>query len=217
VTLPRARYIRAVSAPREAILDSILRDSLLSKDLRPMQVDDNAARVLQLLTALQRPRRVVEIGTYFGYSAIHIARALPLGGRLVTLEVDVDFAALARENLERAGVADRVEVVVGPAADHLAGLAPESLDMVFIDADKLAYPAYLKLCYPLLRRGGLLVADDAFADGDLSSESAEGDADGDGEAAIRAINTYNRAVARSPQLLSAFVGTDNGLMVSYKR
>lgn len=213
MTLPRLRYVRAVSAPREEVLDSILRSSLLGNGLRPMQVDDNAARVLHLLTALQRPQHVIEIGTYFGYSAIHIARGLPPGGQLVTLELDADLAALARVNLERAGVAELVEVVVGPAAHHLAGLTPGSLDMVFIDADKLAYPAYLKLCYPLLRRGGLLVADDAFADGDLSSESA----DGDGEAARRAINTYNRAVARSPQLLSAFVGTDHGFMVSYKR
>lgn len=213
MTLPRTRYVRAVSGPREEVLDGILRDSLLTGGLRPMQVDDNAARVLQLLTALQRPRRVVEIGTYFGYSAIHIARGLPPGGHLVTLEVDPEMAALARKNLERADVADRVEVVVGPAADHLATLAPESLDMVFIDADKLSYPTYLKLCFPLLRSGGVLIADDAFADGDLSSESE----DGEGAAAVRAINSYNRAVARSPRMLSAFVGTDNGFMVSYKR
>jgi predicted O-methyltransferase YrrM len=205
--------VRAVSGPREKILDDILRDSLLTEGLRPMQVDDNAARVLQLLTALARPQRVVEIGTYFGYSAIHIARGLPPGGRLVTLEVDAELAALAWGNLERAGVADRVEVVVGPAADHLAGLAPESLDMVFIDADKLSYPTYLKLCFPLLRRGGVLIADDAFADGDLSSESE----DDDGATAVRAVNSYNRAVGRSPRMLSAFVGTDNGFMVSYRR
>jgi caffeoyl-CoA O-methyltransferase len=212
MTMSRTRYVRAISAPREEVLDNILRDSLLTGGLRPMQVDDNAARVLQLLTVLLRPQRVVEIGTYFGYSAIHIARGLPPGGHLVTLEVDPEVAALARANLERAGVADRVEVVVGPAADHLATLAPESLDMVFIDADKLSYPTYLKLCFPLLRSGGILVADDAFADGDLSSESEDGEG-----AAVRAINSYNRAVARSQRMLSAFVGTDNGFMVSYKR
>ena len=213
MTIPPARYVRAISPPREEVLDRILRDSLLDNRLRPMQVDDNAARVLQLLTVLHRPRQVVEIGTYFGYSAIHIARGLPPGGHLVTLEVDAGLAELARGNLEKVGLADRVEVVVGPAADHLSGLPRESLDMVFIDADKLSYPTYLKLCFPLLRRGGVLVADDAFADGDFSSESP----DGDGAAAARAINSYNLAAARSPRMLSAFIGTNTGFLVSYKR
>ncbi|MFF3377817.1 O-methyltransferase [Streptomyces sp. NPDC002680] len=205
--------MRAVFPPREELLDRILRDSLLSNGLRPMQIDDNAARVLQLLTTLHRPQQVVEIGTYFGYSAIHIARGLPPGGRLVSLEVDADLASLAQDNLKQAGLTDSVEVIVGLAADYLTELAPESQDMVFIDADKVSYPAYLKLCFPLLRHGGMLVADDVFADGDFSSESP-GD---DGGGAVRAINAYNRATARSPQLLSAFIGTDNGLMVSYKR
>lgn len=206
-------YARAVFPPREELLDRILRDALLTHGLRPMQIDDNAARVLQLLTTVHRPQRVVEIGTYFGWSAIHIARGLPPGGGLVSLEADAGLAELARENLKTAGVADSVEVVVGPAADHLTALAPESLDMVFVDADKVSYPAYLKLCFPLLRSGGILVADDVFADGDFSSESP-GD---DGAGAVRAINAYNRAAARSPQMLSAFIGTGNGLMVSYKR
>ena len=213
MTIPPARYVRAISPPREEVLDRILRDSLLDNRLRPMQVDDNAARVLQLLTVLHRPRQVVEIGTYFGYSAIHIARGLPPDGHLVTLEVDAGLAELARGNLEKIGLADRVEVVVGLAADHLSGLPPESLDMVFIDADKLSYPTYLKLCFPLLRHGGVLVADDAFADGDFSSESP----DGDGAAAARAINSYNLAAARSPRMLSAFIGTNTGFLVSYKR
>lgn len=212
MTIPPERYMRAVLPPREELLDGILRQSLLTRGLRPMQVDDNAARVLQLLTVLHRPRRVVEIGTYFGFSAIHIARGLPEDGKLVTLEVDAELAGLARCNLEMACVADRVEVLVGPAADYLTGLAPESLDMVFIDADKLSYPTYLKLCFPLLRSGGVLVADDAFIHGDFSTESA----DDDGAAAIRAINSYNRAVLRSPRLLSAFVGTQNGFIVSRK-
>jgi caffeoyl-CoA O-methyltransferase len=212
MTIPPERYVRAISPSREEVLDGILRHSLLDNKLRPMQVDDNAARVLQLLTMLHRPQRVVEIGTYFGYSAIHIARGLPPGGHLVTLEVDAGFAELARRNLEKVGLADRVEVVIGPAADHLSQLPPESLDMVFIDADKLSYPTYLKLCFPLLRHGGILVADDAFADGDFSSESPDGD-----RAAPRAINSYNRAAARSPRMLSAFIGTENGFLVSYKR
>ncbi|WP_197519754.1 O-methyltransferase [Pseudonocardia sp. HH130630-07] len=198
--------------PREKLLDQILRDSLLANGLRPMQINDDAARVLQFLTTLHHPQRVVEIGTYIGYSAIHIARGMPPGGRLVSLEADTRLANLARDNLKKVGVADSVEVVTGPAADYLSELAPETLDMVFIDADKISYSLYLKLCFPLLRQGGLLVADDALPNGDFSSESP-----GDGGAgAVRSINAYNRSAAHSPRLLSAFIGTGNGLMVSYK-
>ncbi|MET7746274.1 class I SAM-dependent methyltransferase [Streptomyces sp. NPDC005385] len=201
-------FARSLFGPREPLLDTVLRDALQTGGLRPMQVDDNAARVLQLLTLLHRPRRVLEIGTFFGFSAIHIARGLPDGGRLSTLEVDADVAATARRNLAAAGVADRVDVVVGPAADHLRTLAPLSVDMVFIDAEKTAYPEYLGLAYPALAVGGLLIADDALLRGDFS---VEGD-----EAARSAISTYLRAVARSDHLFSALIGTDNGLLVSLK-
>ncbi len=177
-----------------------------------MQVDDNAARVLQLLTQLARPACALEIGTYFGWSAIHIARGLPREGRLTTIEIDPEYAVLARENLEAAGVLDRVDVVVAAAVDYLATVPSKSVDMVFIDADKALYPQYLKSVYPLLRSGALLVADDAFVSGNFEPEST-----GDGSAEIMAINTYNRSVIRSPNLLSAFVGTNNGLLVSVKR
>jgi caffeoyl-CoA O-methyltransferase len=207
-------YIKNVLGPREKLLDEIMKESLLSHGLPPMQVDDNAARFLQLLTMIHRPQRVIEVGTFFGYSAIHIARGLPEGGRLITLEIDSRAAELARRNLDAVDLGDRVEVVVGDAADYLARVQQKAIDMIFIDADKRNYPTYLKLCFPLLRVGGLLVADDAFARGDFSSEARD---EGDGGTEIRAINTYNRAVGKSPHLFSAFVGTNNGLLVSYKR
>lgn len=213
MTVSSMGYIRAVLGPREEMLDGVLREALLDHGLRPMQVDDNAARVLQLLTRIRRPRRVIEVGTYFGYSTIHIARGLVGDARLTTLEIDGDTATMARRNLERAGVADRVDVVVGPAAAYLREVAPGSIGMIFIDADKKSYPEYLKLCFPLLEPGGVLIADDAFSQGDYRPEAADG---GDGELEARAINTYNRAIVRSPRLFSAFIGTNNGLLVSYK-
>lgn len=210
-TMP-ASYIRSVFGPREPLLDGILRDAVLDQGLPAIQVDDNAGRVLQVLTRLHRPKTVIEVGTLFGFSAIHIARGLPEGGRLTTLEIDPDLAEAARRNLAAAGVADRVDVVVGPAADYLGTVAPQSIDMVFIDADKRSYPQYLKLCYPLLAAGGLLIADDAFAEGDFTAESPAGD----GVDELKAIHSYNRAVGRSSRLFSAFIGTNNGLLVSYK-
>ncbi|MFI8370097.1 O-methyltransferase [Streptomyces sp. NPDC085466] len=206
-------YLRSPLGPRDEILDGILRDALLEKKLPSIQIDDNGARMLQLLTLLHRPRLVVEVGTLFGYSAIHIARGLPPGGRLITIESDADAARNARAYLDDAGVGDRVDVVNADAVTHLATLRPESVDMVFIDADKKAYPQYLKLCFPLLRRGGLLIADDVAPGGDFSGESEPG-ADPDREA--KAIATYVSAVARSNRLYSAFAGSAHGLLLSFK-
>ncbi len=213
MTMPEAGYIRSVLGPRDPVLDEVLRTSLATFRMPTIQVDDNAGRVLQLLTKMHRPARVLEIGTLFGYSAIHIARGLPEGGRLTTLEIDPAAAELARRNLAHAGVGDRVDVVVADAADYLLTVPPRSIGMLFIDADKKSYATYLKYGFPLLEPGGLLVADDAFARGDYSGES-EADAAADRE--VKGILTYARAVGRSPRLFSAFVGTTNGLLVSYR-
>jgi len=178
-----------------------------------MQVDDNAARVLQLLTLLKQPRVAIEIGAFFGYSAVHIARGLPAEAKLTSFELDPELAALARDNVAAAGLADRVEIVAGDAAQHLTAWRPGEVDLIFIDADKSSYPKYLKLCFPLLASGGLLIADDAFAAGDYSAEASD---DAAGRSEMAAINTYNRAILKSDALFSAFVGTNNGLMVSMK-
>lgn len=211
-TAPR-EYVRSLIGPREDYLDGVLRDAILQRGMPSIQVDDNEGRILQLLTLLLRPQRVIEVGTLFGYSTIHLARGLPEGGQLLSLEVDPERAALAQGYIEGAGLEDRVVIMVGDAVELLSTVESDSVDMVFIDADKKSYPEYLKACFPLLRSGGLLVADDAFAQGDFSGESEE---EGGGLRELRAIDTYNRAVLRSDRLFSAFVGTGNGLMASYK-
>ncbi|MFJ9847869.1 O-methyltransferase [Streptomyces sp. NPDC101150] len=194
-------------------MDDILRRSLLDDRLPTIQVDDNAARILQLLTQLTRPQYVLEVGTLFGYSTIHLARGLPAGGRVTTLEIDEATAQVARRNLEAAGVSDRVDVVVGDALEYLADLPAEGFGLIFIDADKKSYPLYLRHCFPLLESGGLLIADDAFALGDYGTER---DPNGDAELEAQGIHTFVRAVGRSPRLFSAFIGTESGLMISRK-
>ena len=202
-------YVRLMLGPRAPDLDGVLRDALLSRRLVPMQVDDNAARLLQMLTQLQQPARALEVGTYFGYSAIHIARGLAVAGRLTTIEVDLEIASVARRNFEVCGVADRVEIVVADAVEYLKSLEPASFELIFIDGEKRDYPLYLKQCAPLLTPGGLLIADDAFADGNFDHEP-----DGDEAAAVDGIRKYTRYVCRSPKLFSAFIGTEHGMVVS---
>ncbi|MFC9718363.1 O-methyltransferase [Micrococcus luteus] len=206
-------YLRSITGSRDSVLDQILRSAILDKGLPSIQVDDDEARILQLLTGLLQPQKCIELGTLFGYSAIHIARGLPPGGKLVSVEQDPDMARVARENICAAGVDDRVEIVIADAAEYLKTIPNKSIDLVFIDADKKNYPKYLKLSYPLLREGGLLIADDAFGSGDFSDETGGGIAEIE---AHRAIDTYNRAVMRSERLFSCMLGTKNGLMVSLR-
>ncbi|MGW5652121.1 O-methyltransferase [Streptomyces humi] len=206
-------FTRALLGPRDPVLDAILHRSLAAAGLPTIQVDDNTGRLLRLLTELHRPRHVIEIGTLFGYSTVHIARGLPPGGTVTTLEVDPEAARVAAENFALAGVADRVTVVVGDAVDHLATVAPESVGMLFIDADKKSYPRYLAHGFPLLEPGGLLVADDVLALGDYGAESPDQPTDA---REVAALTAYTRAVGRSPRLLSAFAGTENGLLISRK-
>jgi predicted O-methyltransferase YrrM len=207
-----AGYARAALGPRDPALDGILKDSLLNHRMPTIQIDDNTGRLLQMLVMLKQPKIVIEIGTLFGYSAVHIARGLPPGGRLTTLEIDKSAAKLAGDNLLKAGVSNRVDIVVGDALSYLERVAPGTVGMIFIDGDKKSYPEYLKHSIALLEPGGLIVADDAFAAGDYSKESA---AQPPNQAAM-SIRTYVSAVGRSQRLFSAFAGTDSGLLISLK-
>ncbi|MBP2703851.1 O-methyltransferase [Microbispora sp. RL4-1S] len=129
------------------------------------EVAPNQGALLSLLARMRGARRVLEIGTLGGYSTIWLARAAQ---HVTTLEIDPEYARLALLNLERAGVADRVDVLVGPAADSLAGLVAagaEPYDLVFIDADKPNNPRYLEASLLLTRPGSLIVADNIVRDG----------------------------------------------------
>ena len=199
-----------------ALEDDILqrtRAEMQAAGLRPINVSPIGGRLLQLLTLMIGARRILEIGTLGGYSAIWLARALPPGGKLISLEIDEHHAAVARRNLAAAGLAGVVEVRVGPALAALqvmeqAGEAP--FDLVFIDADKDGYVAYLEKAVALTRDGGLILADNTLRPDML-------DPAGDGGA-----KRYNAAVAAHPALTSTIVpvlrreGLD-GLTISIKK
>ena len=121
------------------------------------------AALLTILARMLDAKTAVEVGTFTGYGAICIARGLADGGRLTCFEVSEEFAAIARRNLEAAGVADRVSITLGPAAEHLANLPEEPhIDLAYVDADKTGYPAYYDALVPRLRPGGVLVLDNTL-------------------------------------------------------
>lgn len=141
-------------------------------DMPAIQVSPSEGKLLGLLIALAGARKVVEVGTLAGYSAIHIARALPADGMLHTLELEPRHAEVARANLQAAGVLDRVRIHVGPAEQSLAALVDEApFDAVFLDADKEGYPGYGRWAQQHLRPGGLLLADNAYLFGTLLDDT----------------------------------------------
>lgn len=168
-------YIESLFLGDDPALEAALADSALA-GLPTIAVSPAQGKLLMLLARATGARRILEIGTLGGYSAIWLARALPRDGRLVTLELNPKHADVARANVARAGLADRVEVRVGPAAQSLRQLAAEGVgpfDFIFIDADKPGYVAYLELALPLARPGALIVADNVVRDGRVTDPTLD--------------------------------------------
>jgi caffeoyl-CoA O-methyltransferase len=193
-------YIDGLFVPGDPALEGALR-AAAEAGLPEIHVSPAQGKLLYLLARLCGARRILEIGTLAGYSAIWLARALPEGGRLVSLEFSPQHAGVARANLERAGLAARCEVIVGPALESLAALASRGeapFDMIFIDADKPGYTAYLDWAVRLARPGSLLVADNVVREGRvLSPDPADASAIG--------ARDFNAALAADPRVEAVVV------------
>ena len=173
-------YLQAALVPADPVLEQAVAGSR-SAGLPPIAVSALQGKFLSVLTLLLRPRRILEIGTLGGYSTIWMARSLPPEGRLGSLELQPAHAAVATDNLRRAGLAERVDIRVGPAADSLrrmADAAEEPFDLVFIDADKAGTEEYLERCLALCRPGAAIVVDNVVRGGALVDQTADGDAEG---------------------------------------
>lgn len=169
--------------------------------LPAINVSSSHGRLLHVLVLARRAARVLEIGTLGGYSAIWMARALPPDGRLVSLERDPTYAEIARGSIERAGLADRVEIRVGRALDSLANLEREGagpFDMAFIDADKEPYAAYLQAVVRLSAPGTLIIADNVVRGGAV----AHGPSD---DPVVTGIQRFNAALAADARLAGAVI------------
>lgn len=159
--------------------------------LPSIQVSAPQGKLLSLMARATQARRILEIGTLGGYSTIWLARALPPGGRLTTLERDPKHAEVARANIARAGFGDNVEVVLGPARETLQRLIDAAVppyDFIFIDADKTGYPEYFLLALRLARPGTLIVADNVVRDGAVADAES-------GDPNVEAVRHYNGLLA----------------------
>lgn len=204
------RYVRRLFAQEDDRLREIRRRAD-EAGLPRIQLPPATARAVQLLLRASGARRVVEVGTLAGYSAVWIARALPADGRLTTLELDPERAEMARRSVEAAGLAERVEVREGDAVDTLAALGPDGgWDAVFLDADKERYSAYLEEAARLLRPGGLLMADNAFWKGLVLAPESSSD-----ERAVL-IHDFNRRLAADPRFDATILPVGDGLAAAVR-
>lgn len=192
---------------REPPLLAELRGELEARGFPLIQVPARTGLLLRILVAASGARRILEIGTLGGYSAIWMGGALPPDGRLLTLEKSPEHAALARDFLGRAGLDDRVEVREGVAAALLPDIGPErSFDLVFLDADKESYTGYLEHARRLLRPRGLVVADNAFWQGRVLDDEPD-------DASTRGIVAFDRALAAADDFLATILPVGDGVAV----
>jgi predicted O-methyltransferase YrrM len=172
-------------------------------DLPAIDVTPLQGRFMELLVRMTGARRVLEIGTLGGYSTIWLARSLPKNGVVITLEVEPKHAEIARKNIEVAGLADRVDLRLGPALETLAVIGQEHgepFDFIFIDADKAGYPEYLQWSLTLSRSGTLIVADNVVRDGKVIEPENP-------DANIQGVRRFTDLVAAEPRLTATVLQT----------
>ncbi|TWC27259.1 MULTISPECIES: O-methyltransferase [unclassified Pseudomonas] len=215
-----ARTLNLDDALYQYLLDVSLRETPLLKRLRdetqamPMarwQVAPEQGQFLALLVKLIGAKRLLEVGTFTGYSALCMAAALPQGGSLICCDIPGDYNAIARRYWQEAGLAERIDLRLAPALETLAMLnQPEAFDLIFIDADKSNYPNYLEHALRLLRVGGLAVFDNMLWSGRVLEENPE-------SADTRAIQALNRALKDDARVDLSLLPLGDGLTLCRKR
>jgi caffeoyl-CoA O-methyltransferase len=198
-------YAAAHTSPAAAHLQALAEETRAALDSPQMLTGEVEGRLLEFLVFLARPRLVLEIGTYSGYSALSMAQTLPDGGRIVTCELDPERVAFAERHIAAAGLSDRIEVRQGPAIETIETLEGP-FDLVFIDADKPGYLDYFEAVLPKLADGGLIVVDNVLWSGRVAAPPADDDSE-----STRALRTFNDHVAADERVLSVMLTVRDGV------
>lgn len=206
-----AAYVEAHSDPLDAVATDLVARTAALGDVAGMQIGADQAALMTALARLTGARRAVEVGTFTGMSALAIARGLATGGRLVCCDVSEEWTAIARQAWTDAGVADRIDLRIAPAAETLAEdlFDGEPIDLAFVDADKPGYVTYHDLLVPRLRPGGLLAVDNTLWSGDV----VEPDEDDANRTAIR---TYNDHAAADDRVGTVMLTVGDGVTLNVR-
>jgi caffeoyl-CoA O-methyltransferase len=207
-----ARWAEGVFAPEDGVLREI-RERSAASGLPGIEVGRFDGLHLEVLARASGARRAVEIGTLGGYSGVCLLRGMGPAGRLDTFEREPRHAEVARESFRRAGVADRVRIHVGPALERLGQIEGEGpFDLVFVDADKGGYPAYLAWAEEHLRVGGVVLADNAFGFGHVH----ESEHRGEDASAVESLRRFAERLARGGRFRATMLPTEEGLAMGVK-
>jgi len=198
-------YIDAHSTQPDGVQRDLITATAALGGAANMQISPSQGAVMTLLTTVLRPRFAVEVGTFTGYSALSVAKALPQGGRLLCCDISREWTAIGRSYWERAGVADRIDLRIGPALDTLRALPAEpAVDLAFIDADKGAYVDYYEELVPRLSPRGLILVDNTLWDGHVADPERA-------DETTEQLRAFNAHVAADPRVLVALLPVADGL------
>lgn len=199
---------------REPDLLRQLRAETAAMPEHDMQIAPEQGALMALLVELTGARRCLEVGTFTGYSSLSVALAMPADGRLVCCDLSREWTDVARRYWAQAGVAEKIELRLGPALDTLDGMVAEGLagtfDFAFLDADKDNYPAYADRLLTLLRRGGLMAIDNVFWGGEVAQPEVD-------NVSVRGIRELNRMLSSDERVSLSMVPIADGLTLARKR
>ncbi|MBV8874539.1 MAG: O-methyltransferase [Metakosakonia sp.] len=186
--------------PKDDILEQVLVNNQRA-GLPAFDVAANQGQLLALFVRMTGAKRILEIGTLGGYSTIWMARELPTDGELLTLEADAHHASIARQNLQLAGVTERVKLIEGPALNSLEQLGEHPpFDLIFIDADKPSNPAYLRWALRYSRPGTLIIGDNVVRDGEVTNPQSD-------DARVQGVRTFIEMLGEDPRLTATAIQT----------
>lgn len=203
-------YAEAHTTPADAFLQALERDTYVNVLCPRMISGAYQGKLLEMLCRMIRPMRVLEVGTYTGYSAICMAKALPEGGRITTIEHNEELQERILQAFEKAQVAQKIELLMGEAERILPGLQPGTFDFVFLDADKASYQGYYPLVKDLLAPGGWLLADNVLWSGKVYAPACH-DKD------TLSVRAFNQAVQEDTEVENLLLPVRDGLMLVRKK
>ena len=201
------KYAVQSSSPESALFKKLVRETWADAKFPQMQVGHLEGSFLKLLVKISGAKRILEIGTFTGYSALAMAEALPADGRLMTCDIDPTATAIARKFWKKSPDGKKIELRLAPALETI-GKLKGSLDLVFIDADKENYIHYWNACLPKMRRGGLLVADNVLWSGKVLRPQ---------DGTTRAIVAFNRFVAKDKRVEAVMLTVRDGITLAWKK
>ncbi len=207
-----ADYIQTHSTHPDEVQRDLIEATAALGDASIMQISPAQGAFMTVLTTLLEPQFAVEVGTFTGYSALAVAKALPPGGRLLCCDISEEWTTVAREHWERAGMSDRIELRIGPAMDTLRSLPEEpAVDLAFIDADKASYIAYYEELVPRLSARGVILVDNTLWDGHVANPSRT-------DSTTEELRAFNAHVVADERVLVALLPVGDGLsMITPRR